>query len=84
MAGENTYLQLRGTVGMRWPQSVQAFQPAINGQAIQQVMAFRLSLDVQFNEFSPQVSGEPLERIAIDVKRADTGEIYFEADYDYT
>lgn len=84
MAAENTYLQLRGTVWSRWPQSIQAFQPALDGQQIQQVVALRLSFDVQFNEFSPQFSGDTLEQIAIDVHRAETGEIYLEADYDYT
>lgn len=84
MAAENTYLQLRGTVWQRWPQSVSMFQPAIDGRHVQNVVAARLAFDVTFNESAPQVPTETLEELAIDLIRAETGEIYLEADYDYT
>jgi hypothetical protein len=83
MAGENTYLQLRGTVWQRMPQSVTVFQPEQAGQAIQQIVGARLALRVQFNEFSPQVVAETLELLSVDVIRAEDGEIVLEADYTY-
>jgi len=84
MASENTYLQLRGLVWQRWPQSIATFQPQIDGQQVQQVVGARIALQVSFNEFAPQYQPETLEYVAIDVKRAEDGEIVLEADYDYT
>ena len=84
MASENTYLQLRGLVWQRWPQSIATFQPQIDGNQIQQVVGARVALQVSFNEFAPQYQAETLEFVAIDVKRAEDGEIVLEADYDYT
>ena len=84
MAAENTYLQMRGLVWQRWPQAVNIFQPQQNDRPIQNIVAGRLTFRVVFNEFSPQVVGDILEYLAVDVKRAEDGSIYFEADYDYT
>jgi len=83
MAGEYTYLGLRGTVWSRWPQSITVFQPEIEGRQIQQVVGARLALRVEFNEFSPQVQAVELELVSVDVKRAEDGEIVAEADYEY-
>ena len=84
MAAENTYLQMRGLVWQRWPQAVNIFQPQQNDRPIQNIVAGRLTFKVLFNEFSPQITGDTLEYLAIDVLRAEDGSIYFEADYDYT
>lgn len=84
MAGEYTYLSLRGLVWQRWPQAVTVFQPQIDARQIQQIVGARLAFRVVFNEFSPQVEAETLELLSVDVIRAEDGEIYFEADYDYT
>lgn len=84
MSAEYTYLALRGLVWKRWPQSVTVFQPQLDGQTVQRIVGARLALHVDFNEFSPQVAGEDLEFISIDVLRAEDGEIVLEADYDYT
>lgn len=86
MASENTYLgqTFRGVVGGRMIQSITAFQPEIDGRTVQKVMANRISMEVQFNEFSPQVVPETLEFLAIDFKRLSDGKIIVEADYDYT
>jgi len=83
MAAENTYLQLRGTVGSRWPQSIVAFQPELNGRQGQQVAGARIRLEVAFNEFSPQFEGAPFESILATVKQTDSGEILMEAEYDF-
>jgi hypothetical protein len=42
----------------------------------------RVALEVQFNEFSPQVQGETLELVSVQVKRTDTGELLVRADYE--
>ena len=84
MAAEYTYLGLHGLVWRRWPQSATVFQPQLDGQAVQNIVGARLALRVGFNEFSPQVTSENLEFVAIEVFRQETGELYLEAHYDNT
>ena len=84
MAAEYTYLDLRGLVGSRWPQSITAFQPELANDSTQHVVAARIALRVRFNEFSPQVAAETLEFLAVDVKRLADGLVVAEADFDFT
>lgn len=83
MAGENTYLQLRGLVWSRRIQSLTLFQPPIE-RPVHQIIGGRIALQVVANEFSPQVEPVELEAISVDVKRAADGGIIAEAEYDYT
>lgn len=83
MASQNTYLQLRGTVWTRTVRSVTMFQPEFNGQRVQNVVGSRISFAVEHHEISPQYEGDTLERVSIDVKRAEDGQVILEADYDY-
>ena len=84
MSGENTYLQMRTVVWGRWPRSITSFQPAIDNLNVANVIGARLAFEVVFNEFAPQFEAQPLEFLAIDVLRQETGELYLEADYDFT
>ena len=81
MGGAYTYLGMRGVVARRFVQSIKAFQPQIDDRAAQRVQGARLTLRVDFNEFSPQVQGEPFESLHVTVKRKETGEVYFAAKY---
>ena len=81
MAGHYTYLGLRGLVWKRFPQTVNMFQPQIDNRAAQRVVAARLALQVHFNELSPQIAGEPLETLMLEVNRKETGELYLRAEY---
>lgn len=81
MAGPYTYLGLRGVVWKRSIQSVTMLQPTANEQPVQQIKAARITVQVEFSEFSPQTEGEPLELVFATVKRAETGEIYLTANY---
>ena len=81
MSAHYVHLGLRGLVWKRWPQTIGMFQPAIDQRMAQHVVAGRLALGVQFNEFSPQVEGEPLETLTVEVKRSETGEVYLLAEY---
>jgi hypothetical protein len=71
-----------GTIGDRWPRGFKVIQPAIDGRAVQHVLAVQLDFEVTFNEFAPQYEGTDLEVVSVDVNRAETGELYFAADYD--
>ncbi len=80
MAGENTYLQLRGLVWSRWPRAITEFQPQIDNRALQNVIGARIALDVEFNELSPQVDdSNKIEILAIKITRLDSGEIVITA-----
>lgn len=81
MAGTYTYLGLRGVVWRRWPEGVTFSRPTRDDQPVQQVAAARLSLRVEFSEFSPQVQGQPLELVSATVRRSPTGEILLTASY---
>ena len=83
MASEYTYLGLRGLVWNRWPQSITAFQPQLDGRQMQQLVGARLSLRVDFNEFSPQAEPVILELLSATVIRLEDGEIVINASYDY-
>lgn len=88
MSAQYAYLGLprkeQQFVWSRWPNSVTFFQPAIDGMTVPKVLAARLVLAVEFNEFAPQVIGQPIELIAATVKRKETGEVYVTAEYDLT
>lgn len=81
MSSHYTYLDMRGVVWKRWPQSVTFFQPQLDDRAAQSVHGARLAMMVQCNEFSPQYEGEILELISVEVKRTETGEILLQGEY---
>lgn len=81
MSDHYAYLGLRGLVGRRWPQTLGFMQPEIETLPEQRVCAGRLVLGVKFNETGPVTSGPPLETIRLGVRRAESGELYFEAQY---
>lgn len=81
MAAQNVYLQLRGTVAGRWPQSIQSFQPELAEDAALRVWGMRLSLAVDFNEFSPQEEGATLDEVSVDIHRLSDGLIVAEVDF---
>jgi len=83
MASEYTYLSLRKTVWQRWPASVEAFQPQLDGRAVQQVWGARLAFQVTFWEFSPQYEGLELEYVSVTTK-APSGEVLMVTDFDYS
>ena len=81
MAGQYTYLGLRGLVWKRWPQTLSLFQPPSDARTAHHVVAGRLALAVQFNEFSPQFEGEPIETLSVEIFRATSGELLMRAAY---
>ena len=81
MASENTYLQLRGTVWSRWIDSINIFQPDIDAENVQNIIAGRIAFSVVFNEFSPQVTPATLDLLDVKINRKETGELYLEAQY---
>lgn len=84
MAAAYTYLGLpRGKVWRRWPQSLNYYQPTIAQRPVLNALGGRLQFAIEFNEFSPQVQPETLEILAFELQRAETGEVYFNAEFNY-
>lgn len=82
MAGTYTYLDLpRGTVWRRMSESMEIFDLPIDLKPAQNIRGARLTLEVVFNELSPQVEGQLIDIVNVNVKRAETGEVYFVAQY---
>lgn len=81
MAGAYTYLGLRGLVWKRFPQTISMFQPQMDNRGVQRIVGARLALQVHFNELSPQVQGEPLETLMVEIFREGTGQLYLRAQY---
>lgn len=85
MASENVNLGFQpGLIWKRWVSNITPFQPQLTSNAVQQVVAARIALQVDFNEESPQYTGEPLCDLGITLHRAEDGLIIAQADYDYT
>ena len=85
MASENRHLQLdRKVVGNRWIQSISSLQPQLDSVPIQQIVGSRIALTVEFLEFAPSADlSNILERVLIDVLRAEDGSITLQQEYTY-
>lgn len=84
MSAHWSYLGHRGLVARRWPTQLDIFQPQIDQRPVPHVVAARLALEVQFNEFSPQHVPETLEAIALEVRRNEvTGQLLLAAQFQY-
>lgn len=82
MSAQYAYLGLRGTVGGRWVNSIDMMEPQVESRAVQRLGAVRLTLQVNHNEFAPQVKGAPFELLSVNVRRAPDGEfLYFTASF---
>lgn len=77
MAGHYVTLGMTGVVGYRMVDALEAFQVQLDDRGAQNVQGLRVTLGVSFKELSPQVQGQPLETISIEVTRMENGELYF-------
>lgn len=84
MASTYTYLDLRGMVGQRMPQSISAFQPQLNGKPTLHAVGTRLAMGVRYEEFAPQYEPATLQELSVTIERAEDGSVLAELEYDYT
>lgn len=85
MAAEYSYLDLRGTVSRRRVDSITMLQlRQQDSRSVEQIIAARVALRVEFNELSPQVVPVVLEYLSTQIRRTEDSELIVEADYDYT
>lgn len=83
MAGEYTYLDLRGLVWRRWVGSLTILRPQQDDPNAGRIVGARLAFRVELNETSPQVKEEILETLAVEVTRASDGQLIIATEYDY-
>lgn len=84
MAAHYVDLGLPGLVWRRWVETRTSANPAFDERPATHVTAMRIAFRVDFNEFSPQWEGQPLELISIQVDREQNGEVLLLADYPHT
>ena len=84
MASSYTYLMMRGVVWHRWIDAINVFQPEPDTTSLERIVASRVLLKVDFNEFSPQYVPQELELLTVDVNRLSNGELIVESDYDFS
>ena len=84
MAADYMLLEMQGEVSGRWINSISMYQPEQNNNASGKVSAARLTLEVEFNEFAPQMDEATIEYLSTQVCRQNDGKIVLAVDYDYT
>ena len=84
MSGHYAYLGMRGIVGRRFVESVERMRVGTEEHPVQNVAAYRVTLAVELFEESPQVVGQPLETIDIDVQRQEDDKVIAERTIDLT
>jgi hypothetical protein len=90
MAQEYTYLALgyrelgngNNLVTRRYITKREKFGIDIRQEGYENIVACRIILEVDYDELSPQVVMENLELMILSCKREDSGQIYFNAEYD--
>lgn len=82
MASMYTSLGFPGRVGTRWIDSEESLPTAItDDRAIQHIACTRLTLRVQYNEYSPQAQPTTLEAVSVNVIRGETGQLLLRAQF---
>jgi hypothetical protein len=84
MSPYHTKLDLKPLVWHCWIPSIRIFQPQESGALVQNVIAARIDLAVQFNETVSPAETEILEFLSVVMRDEASGEITLQADYDYT
>ena len=91
MAGEYTYLALgsrelgtNSIVASRNITRREKFQPDIRNEAFENIIACRLTLEVAYDEFSPQAETQDFELLINQCERSDDGKILFITEKDMT
>ena len=85
MADIYTYLQIRDIVSRRNILKREKFIPSDReGRFFENVIATRITFEVDYDEFSPQTAGEDLELLINRCEIKEDGSIYFDSQFDLT
>lgn len=84
MAGHYAYLGMRGVVAKRWVRSITSMPSSSEARPVNHIHACRVAVDVDYIETAPQVDGETIEAIGLDLIRAEDGRILSSLEYGYS
>lgn len=92
MANEYAYLALgyrelgvgNNLVTKRYVMRREKFQPDIRNEAYENIIACRLTIEVEYDEFSPQTEMEDFELLINSCQRSDDDKVLFVTEYDMT
>ena len=84
MAAVYTYLNQRTIVTSRFIMRREKLQPDIRQEGFENIIVARITVNVDYNEFSPQATAEQLETLFSEVKLSDTGQVLFDLEVDTT
>lgn len=84
MAAVYTYLDLRTLVTKRYITRREKFQPDIRQDGFENIVGARITIEVEYDETSPQAVADDLEEIFSEVKLSDTGQVLFDQLVDTT
>ena len=73
-----TYLDFRGVVSRRYVNKRDKLQPDIRQEGFENVIVTRLSLEVDYEEYSTEATPETLETVFGECTLSDTGQVLFE------
>ncbi len=84
MSAAYTYLNIRPIISRRYITRREKFAPDIRQEGFENIVATRITIEVEYDENSPQVTPVDLELIYGKCTRSDSGQIYFEIEIDTT
>ncbi len=84
MAAVYTYLDLRTLVTKRYITRREKFQPDIRQDGFENIVGARITIEVEYDETSPQAVADDLEEIFSEVKLSETGQVLFDQLVDTT
>lgn len=92
MSGQYIYLALghndlgvgNNIVTSRYIMRREKFQPDIRNEGYENIIACRLTLEVEYDELSPQVEMEDFELLINSCTRSDDDKVYFSTEYNMT
>lgn len=74
-------IAITGVVSKRVISQIQMFKPDLNDRPSEHIFGARITLSVDFVEYSPQYTGILLETLAAQCTRGEDGSIYFETTF---
>jgi hypothetical protein len=83
MHGNYTYLDLRQTVTRRFITRREKLQPDIKMEGLENVIVSRISVEVEYEEYTNQGVPVTMEQVFGQCKVSDTSQVYFDSNFIY-
>jgi hypothetical protein len=84
MYGDYSYLGLPGIVTKRYIVRREKLQPDTRQEGFENIVVCRLTLDVEYEEYTTQSAGVSMDEVFGQCKLSDSSQVLFETKFDYT